>query len=79
MEIGENKHVIMTMAIENRIWKYAMEMYCQSWENISLHCKIGERYLNSAVPQMQRMLNSYQEAKFKTLKQLNMPVTLDLC
>ena len=29
---------------------------------------LTERYLNSAIPQMQRMLNSCQEKKMKTLK-----------
>ena len=51
----------------------------RSFELYKVNRTLTERYLNSAVPQMQRMLNSYQEAKFKTLKQLNMPVNLDLC
>ena len=37
-----------------------------------------ERYMNSAIPQMQRMLNIYQKKKFETLKQLSMPVNPDL-
>ena len=40
---------------------------------------LTERHLNSAIPQMQRILNSYQEKKLKALKQLTMPVNLDLC
>ena len=51
----------------------------RSFELYRVKRTLTERYLNSAVPQMQRMLNSYQEVKFKTLKQLNMPVNLDLC
>ena len=39
---------------------------------------LTERYLNSAVPQMQRMFNCYEEKRFKTLKQISMPVNLDL-
>ena len=51
----------------------------RSFEFYKVNRTLTERYLNSAVPQMQRMLNSYQEKKIKTLKQLTMPVTLDLC
>ena len=39
---------------------------------------LTERHLNSAIPQMQRMLNSYQEKKIKALRQLTMPVNPDL-
>ena len=39
---------------------------------------LTERYLNSAIPQMQRMLNICQTKKFETLKQLAMPVNPDL-
>ena len=39
---------------------------------------LTERYLNSAIPQMQRILNSYQKKKNETLSQLIMPVNSDL-
>ena len=50
----------------------------RNFEFYRVNRTMTERYMNSAVPQMQRMLNSYQEKKIKTLKQLTMPVNLDL-
>ena len=41
---------------------------------------LTKRYLNSAVPQMQRILNVDKKKKIKTLKQLaSYPVNNDLC
>ena len=51
----------------------------RSFEFYKVNKTLTERYMNSAIPQMQRMLNSYQEKKIKALKQLNMPVNPDLC
>ena len=40
-------------------------------ESYHVNKTLTERYLNSAIPQMQRLLNSYQRKKIETLRQLN--------
>ena len=50
----------------------------RNFEFYRVNRTMTERHLNSAIPQMQRMLNSYQEKKFKALKQLTMPVNPNL-
>ena len=47
-------------------------------EPFILNRTLTERYLNSAVPQMQRMLNCYQRKQNETLRQLTMPVNYGL-
>ena len=47
------------------------EMSKRNLEFYQVNRTMTERYLNSAVPQMQRLLNSYQRKKNETLKQLN--------
>ena len=54
------------------------DMSKRNFEFYRVNRTLTERYMNSAIPQMQRMLNSYQDKKIKALRQLNMPVNLDL-
>ena len=50
----------------------------RNFECYNVNKTMTERYMNSAIPQMQRMLNICQKKKFETLKQLSMPVNPDL-
>ena len=43
-------------------------------EPFIVNITLTERYLNSAVPQMQRMLNCYQKKQNVALRQLTMPM-----
>ena len=54
------------------------DMSKRNFEFYRVNRTLTERYMSSAIPQMQRMLNSYQKKKFETLKHLTMPVTHDL-
>ena len=56
--------------------KHAMAK--RNFEFYDINKTLTERYMNSAIPQMQRMLNICQKKKFETLKQLSMPVNPDL-
>ena len=56
--------------------KHAMSK--RNFEFYDVNKTLTERYMNSAIPQMQRMLNICQKKKFETLKQLSMPVNPDL-
>ena len=47
------------------------EMSKRNLEFYQVNRTMTERYLNSAIPQMQRLLNSYQRKKNETFKQLN--------
>ena len=38
-----------------------------------------ERYKNSAIPQMQRMLNLHENKRLEILKKISMPVNYDFC
>ena len=40
---------------------------------------LTNRYLNSAIPQMQRLINVDKEKEMNALNQLNMPVNNDYC
>ena len=46
-------------------------MSTRNLEFYNVNRTLTERYLNSAIPQMQRLLNSYQKKKYETLKQLD--------
>ena len=50
----------------------------RNFEFYDINKTLTEHYMNSAIPQMQRMLNIYQKKKLETLKQLSMPVNPDL-
>ena len=50
------------------------EMKKRKAESFIVNRTLTERYLNSAIPQMQRMLNCYQKKQNETLSQLTMPV-----
>ena len=47
-------------------------------ESFIVNRTLTERYLNSAVPQMQRLLNCYQKKQNETIRQLTMPVNRGL-
>ena len=47
-------------------------------ESFIVNRTLTERYLNSAVPQMQRLLNCYQKKQNETIRQLIMPVNRGL-
>ena len=55
------------------------EMPKRSFEYFRVNKTLTNRYLNSAIPQMQRMLNMDKEKQIKALSQLNMPVNNDYC
>ena len=58
------------------------EMSKRSFEYFRVNKTLTNRYLNSAIPQMQRMLNMDKEKEIKGIKalnQLNMPVNNDYC
>ena len=57
---------------EGRVWKYQNlhEMKKRKAESFIVNRTLTERYLNSAIPQMQRMLNCYQKKQNETLSQL---------
>ena len=55
------------------------EMSKRKFEYFRVNKTLTNRYLNSAIPQMQRMLNLDKEREIKTLNQLNMPVNNDYC
>ena len=64
-------------------WKFYPLPYVQvlskrNFEFYDVNKTLTERYMNSAIPQMQRMLNIYQKKKVETIKQLSMPVNPDL-
>ena len=46
-------------------------MSTRNLEFYDVNRTLTERYLNSAIPQMQRLLNSYKKKKYETLKQLD--------
>ena len=50
------------------------EMKKRKAESFIVNRTLTERYLNSAIPQMQRMLNCYQKKQNETLSQLTMPL-----
>ena len=52
----------------------------RNFEYFKVNRTLTKRYLNSAVPQMQRLLNLDKKKKIKILKQLSSyPVNNDLC
>ena len=51
----------------------------RSFEYFRVNKTLTNRYLNSAIPQMQRMLNMDKKKEIKALNQLNMPVNNDYC
>ena len=55
------------------------EMSKRNFEYFRVNKTLTNRYLNSAIPQMQRKLNMDKEREIKTLNQLNMPVNNDYC
>ena len=55
------------------------EMSKRSFEYFKVNKTLTNRYLNSAIPQMQRMLNIDKEKEIKILHQLDMPVNNDYC
>ena len=55
------------------------EMSKRSFEYFRVNKSLTNRYLNSAIPQMQRMLNKDKKKEVETLNQLNMPVNNDYC
>ena len=60
--------------------KFTMhEMSKRSFENFRVNKSLTNRYLNSAIPQMQRMLNKDKKKEIETLNQLKMPVNNDYC
>ena len=60
--------------------KFTMhEMSKRSFENFRVTKSLTNRYLNSAIPQMQRMLNKDKKKEIETLNQLKMPVNNDYC
>ena len=60
--------------------KFTMhEMSKRSFENFRVNKSLTNRYLNSAIPQMQRMLNKDKKKEIETLNQLDMPVNNDYC
>ena len=55
------------------------EMSKRNFEYFKVNKTLTNWYLNSAIPQMQRMLNIDKEKEIKTLHQLDMPVNNDYC
>ena len=56
------------------------EMSKRNLEYYKVNRTLTKRYLNSAVPQMQRMLNSDKKKKIEILRQLSSyPVNNDFC
>ena len=55
------------------------EMSKRSFEYFRVNKSMTNRYLNSAIPQKQRMLNKDKKKEVETLNQLNMPVNNDCC
>ena len=55
------------------------EILKRSFENFRVNKSLTNRYLNSAIPQMQRMLNKDKKKEIETLNQLDMPVNNDYC
>ena len=56
------------------------EMSKRNLEYYKVNRTLTKRYLNSAVPQMQRMLNSGKKRKIEILRQLSSyPVNNDFC
>ena len=56
------------------------DMSKRNFEYFKVNRTLTKRYLNSAVPQMQRLLNLDKKKKIKILKQLSCyPVNNDLC
>ena len=53
------------------------EMSKRSFEYFRVNKSLTKRYLNSAIPQMQRMLNKDKKKEVETLNQLNRGSTLD--
>ena len=60
--------------------KFTMhEMSKRNFEYFRVNKTLTNRYLNSAIPQMQRMLNKEKKKEIDTLNQLKMPVNNDYC
>jgi len=60
--------------------KFTMhEMSKRNFEYFRVNKTLTNRYLNSAIPQMQRMLNKEKKKEIDTLNQLKMPVNNDSC
>ena len=55
------------------------DMSKRSFEYFRVNKTLTNRYLNSAIPQMQRMLNKDKKKEIETLNQLKMPVNNDYC
>ena len=55
------------------------EILKRSFEIFRVNKSLTNRYLNSAIPQMQRMLNKDKKKEIETLNQLKMPVNNDYC
>ena len=55
------------------------EMSKRNFEFYRVNKTLTNRYLHSAIPQMQRMLNNEKKKEIDILNQLNMPVNNDCC
>ena len=55
------------------------EMSKRNFEYFRVNKTLTNRYLNSAIPQMQRMLNKDKKKEIDILNQLKMPVNNDFC
>ena len=55
------------------------EMSKRNFEYFRVNKTLTNRYLNSAIPQMQRILNKDKKKEIDILNQLKMPVNNDFC
>ena len=48
-------------------------------DKFKVNKSLTTRYKNSAIPQMQRMLNLHEKRKQKIMKEISLPVNYGLC
>ena len=55
------------------------KMSKRSSEKFKVNRSLTQRYRNSAIPQMQRMLNLHEKQRQKIMKEISLPVNHDFC
>ena len=59
--------------------KHLAEMLKRGSDKFKVNRSLTTRYKNSAIPQMQRMLNLHEKKRQKIMKEISMPVNYGFC